>query len=162
MIHLRLLTISDLPEVLRVQRGAYHEVFHEPSGTFTKKLSLFPPGALGCFDDGALGAYLFCHPWVAGEIVSLKAISLELPERPTCLYIHDLAVAPGYRGRGLAALLADEAFELARTLRLPACALVSVQGSETFWERLGFVVRKEMNYLPGVSARYMIKDVPIF
>ncbi len=160
MFRLRPLAPSDLPEVLRVQRSAYHEVFHEPSETFAKKLSLFPPGARGCFDESGLVAYLFCHPWVAGEIVPLSAESLELPERPTCLYIHDLAVARDHRGRGLAARLAGEAFEIAIALRLPACALVSVQGSETFWEGLGFTISRELEYLPGTIAHYMIKEDP--
>jgi GNAT superfamily N-acetyltransferase len=157
MIQLRRLTLSDIPEVLLVQRSAYHEMFHEPSETFANKLSLFPPGARGCFDGGALVAYLFCHPWVAGETVPLGVEHLALPERPTCLYIHDLAVAQSHRGRGLAALLVDEALELAGTMHLPTVALVSVQGSERFWQRLGFVVQHELEYLPGIRARYMIK-----
>ncbi len=159
MLRPRVLAPSDLPEVLRVQRNAYHEGLLEPSETFTKKLSLFPQGALGCFDDGALLAYIFCHPWVLGEIVPLRAESLELPEQPTCMYIHDLAVDQYSRGRGLAARLVNEVFELARAMRLPACTLVSVQGSERFWETLGFTCSRELEYLPDIRAHYMVKSM---
>lgn len=146
--------------VLAVQRSAYHEVFHEPSETFAGKLALYPRGAVGLFEGSSLAAYLFCHPWVVGETVPLSAEHLVLPERPNCLYIHDLAVAQNCRGRGLAERLADEAFELAEALHLPACALVSVQGSETFWERLGFVSQQELEYLPGITANYMVRTGP--
>jgi predicted N-acetyltransferase YhbS len=160
MPHFRPLIISDLPQILAVQRSAYQEVFHEPSETFAGKLALFPRGALGIFEGDSLAAYFFCHPGVVGETVPLRAEHLVLPERPNCLYIHDLAVAQRCRGRGLAARLAGEAFELAEALHLPACALVSVQGSETFWERLGFMSQQELEYLPGIAANYMVRTRP--
>src|SRR5512133_2862372 len=99
MLQHRPLDNSDLPEILEVQQSAYHETLLEPSDTFAKKMALFPQGAIGAFDEGVLSAYVFCHPWTLGDIVPLSTNTFEIPKRPTCMYIHDLAVEPESRDR---------------------------------------------------------------
>ena len=157
MLRLRGLSQADLPEVLRVQRSAYRPELIEPSDAFARKMALFPRGAIGCFDDDRLVAYMFCHPWTLGEVVPLGTGSLALPDMPSCLYVHDLAVEPQRRGYGLAGGLVDMAIALARSLGLPCCALTAVQGSEGFWRSRGFEERGGLEYRPGIAAVYMVR-----
>jgi GNAT superfamily N-acetyltransferase len=152
----RALVATDLPEVLEVQRSAHPSVLLESEEAFARKLSLFPDGAQGCFDEGGLAAYLFCFPWTLTEVVPLHDATIILPEAPSCLYVHDLVVRPGHRSRGVAARLVNAAVELAVQMTLP-CALVAVQGSQRFWQRHGFAVRYKLEYPPGAQAAYMVR-----
>ena len=55
--------------------------------------------------------------------------------------LHDLAVAPQAAGQGLAQRLVSHLWARAAEERLSHSALVSVQGSQPFWERLGYRVQ---------------------
>jgi GNAT superfamily N-acetyltransferase len=139
---------------LRVQRDVHPPELVEPLGVFARRIALFPRGALGGFDK-ELTAYLFCHPWTIDEPAPLHRPPAALPERPTCLYVHDLAVHPRYRGRGIADQLVDEAMTIAAGMSLPL-AVVAVNCSEKFWERHGLARRRELDYGPQ-RATYMVK-----
>ncbi|MDW5563142.1 MAG: GNAT family N-acetyltransferase [Methanomassiliicoccus sp.] len=154
---IRPLVPSDLPEVLAVQRSAYPEVLLESSASFDRKIKLWGRGALGGFDDDVLAAYLFCHPWALGEVAPLDARNMVLPERPDCLYVHDLAVYADHRGKGWGDRLVREALAIAQEQDLGACALVAVQRSRPFWERHGFLVQRDLQYAAGIDAHYMVR-----
>jgi len=156
VLAVRSLTASDLPQVMEVQRSAYVDALLESEASFASKLRLPGSGARGAFDDGTLSGYLFCHPWTVGTPVPLNASDLALPHDPDCLYIHDLAVRADRRGRGLGDRLVVEALGLAERSGLRACALVAVQVSRPFWERHGFLARKELEY--GIRAVYMVRE----
>jgi ribosomal protein S18 acetylase RimI-like enzyme len=145
---------SDLTRVQEVQRKAHPSALVEPSEVFARRIYLFPSGALGAFDLNELAAYLFCHPWTLGEAPPLHDAGIVLPNRPTCMYIHDLAVRPQDRSRGLAERLVTEALSIADKMSLP-CALVAVGDSEAFWEGRGFVRQHLIDYGPGRST-YMV------
>lgn len=149
---------EDISEVIHVQRNAYSCDLHEPEATFAKKMSLFPSGAIGCFDDAVMTGYIFCHPWVLGEIVPLGDLSIRIPDDPNCMCIHDLAIDNDHLGQGLAGHLISKVLSLTMSMGLHACALVSVQGSQGFWEHHGFVRKYDVEYLPGVQASYMVKE----
>jgi GNAT superfamily N-acetyltransferase len=149
----RLLSDNDLAEVIRVQLDAHPATLVEPPEVFAQRIAMFPRGAIGAFDD-ELTAYLFCHPWTIDEVAMLHHAPTMLPDRPTCLYVHDLAVHPSYRGRGLADRLVDEAKKIAADMSLPLAA-VAVNRSERFWERHGLARRRELDYGPQ-RAIYMI------
>jgi len=152
----RLLTPADLPGILAVQRACHPPALQEGAGAFARKLAGFPPGCLGLDGDGRLCAYVFCHPWPAGETVPLDG-----PATPSgagdCLYIHDLAVLPERRGTGAAAALLARVSALAGQLGLDRFGLVAVQDSGPFWIRQGFRAVRSFEYAPGVSAIYMVR-----
>lgn len=52
-----------------------------------------------------------------------------------------MAVRPDHGGRGLAQALVAAAFARAQAEGLRGSALVSVQGSQRYWERQGYAVR---------------------
>lgn len=152
---IRGLTPEDIPEVLRVQKDAYRPELLESAETFLHKLNLFPEGCLGCFADVELGAYVFSHPWTAGDVVPLDHPLTALPKTPDCLYIHDLAVATRLRGQGVGAALLQRLLELAERRQLRHFGLVAVQDSEAFWQRWGFEARRTFAYVHGVAGTYM-------
>lgn len=69
--------------------------------------------------------------------------------------MHDRAVRPSCRGRGVAGLLLNVAFDRSRELSLRTIYLVPVQGSRAFRERRGFTGMRELEYRPSVPAGLM-------
>ena len=153
---IRCLEAHDLPGVLQVQRDAYRSELLEAEETFSCMLSLFPDGCLGCFDGDRLVAYVFSHPWHTDQVVPLDHHRTGFPDDADCLYIHDMAVARDYRGRGLARRLLDAVFNLGEQRGVPMFALVAVQDSEPFWEQWGFERGESLFYVAGVPATHMV------
>jgi predicted N-acetyltransferase YhbS len=96
----------------------------------------------------------------------LHAPLREQAAEPDCYFIHDVAVAPGFRGKGVAGRLVALALARAAGCHLATVALVAVPGAEGYWERAGFarvpdgepgavVVRESY----GPQARYMTRTV---
>lgn len=145
---------SDLDAVLGVQEQCYRRDLLESRECFAQKLSLFPRGCFCAIAGGRMVAYVFTHPWKLGAHVHLNSQSMVGAERPDCLYVHDMAIVPRARARGVADGLLRAVQGAADELGLGAFAGVAVQGSEPFWERWGFVRRDAMSYGAG-GAHYM-------
>ena len=60
---------------------------------------------------------------------------------PDTLYLHDMAVLPHLAGQGLPQRLLQPLWEQAAARGLRQSALVSVQGSEGYWQRHGYVAQ---------------------
>jgi len=134
----RAMLASDIPAVMRIQAECYPPSMLESEAVFRARLALTPatcwiwsPAA-----DSA-GAYLFSYPSSKDAITPLGA-QFELALAPDCLYLHDLAVAPGARGQRAANALIAAALDQARAAGMAWSTLVSVQKSQAFWERLGY------------------------
>jgi predicted N-acetyltransferase YhbS len=160
VIRFRHLTPGDLPELHRLEAESYEPALHESDEAFLRLIALFPEGAFGFFDGDAVCAYAFAVPLPAGAVLDLKAPLEALPSRADTFYIHDVAVAMQYRGRGLAKALVAKLHDLARARGFRACELVSVQGSAPFWERFGFRRVAEFDYAPGTPATKMRSEMP--
>ena len=155
MITFRHLTPDDLPELHRLEAETYEPSLHESDEAFLRLMALYPEGAFGYFDEAALCAYAFAVPLPSGSVLDLKAPLQTLPPGADMFYIHDVAVAAPYRGRGLAAALVVKLQDLGRARGFRVSELVSVQGSAPFWERFGFARVAELEYAPGTAATKM-------
>lgn len=155
MITFRRLTADDLPELHRLEAEAYEPALHESDEAFLRLIALYPEGAFGFFDESALCAYAFAVPLPSGSVLDLKAPLQALPPGADMFYIHDVAVAAPYRGRGLAARLVATLLDLARAQGYSTSELVSVQGSAPFWARFGFSRVSDFEYAPGTPATKM-------
>jgi ribosomal protein S18 acetylase RimI-like enzyme len=151
----RHLTPDDLPELHRLEAETYEPALHESDEAFLRLIALYPEGAFGFFDEAALCAYAFAVPLPPGSVLDLRTPLQALPPDADMFYIHDVAVAPPYQGRGLAAALVAKLLELARARGFRVSELVSVQGSAPFWERFGFERVAEFEYAPGTAATKM-------
>ena len=167
---LRPLRVDDLCAVLRLQADCYGPDYVEPDEAFASKLR--ETAALqtcwGAFDaSGALRAYAISLPVCADTMPGLHASDYRRPSRPTLLYLHDVAVGPQGRGRGLAQALLARIEQRAHALGLARMGLIAVQDSAPFWQRLGFaplpsmpswLQRKLQSF--GEAARYLERVSP--
>ena len=155
MITFRHLTPDDLPEVHWLEAEAYEPALHESDEAFLRLIALYPEGAFGFFDGASLCAYAFGLPLPSGAVLALQAPLAALPPHADMFYIHDVAVAGPYRGRGLAVQLVTKLLALARERGFRTSELVSVQGSAPFWGQFGFERVSEFDYTPGTPATKM-------
>lgn len=156
---------TDLDAVLRVQRSCYPARYLEPPESFGNKLRHAPDSCWVIEAGGQVGAYLVCLPADERNLPVLHDTDWCAPEQPTLLYLHDLAVSPGFRGQGAAQALIDRARARATQAGLRRLALVAVQGSEPYWARQGFrpgqplqdgLIRSLRSF--GDGARFMVCD----
>jgi len=149
---------TDLSKVVAIQNEVYPPILRETAATFEDKLSLRPVGAFGAFLGEALCGYVIAHPWTADRAVPLGLVRTMLPEKPDCVYIHDLSVHFDFQGRGIARRLVTTVFDFGNSLSLGATTLMAVQSSEPFWRRFGFRPLERVEYVPGIMGSHMIRD----
>jgi ribosomal protein S18 acetylase RimI-like enzyme len=151
---------SDLPDVMAIA-AAVHPDLPERTAVIAEKMRLYADGCRVLVSDGASVGYGLAHPWTLHQIPPLDEFLGALPAAPDCLYIHDVAVLPAFRG-GAAAAYVEAIMALARSARLAHLALVSVHDTAPFWTRFGFravapnpaLAMKLRSY--GQAAAYMI------
>lgn len=150
---------GDLDAVVDVQ-ARVHTIALESRAVFASKRADFPAGTLVFERAGTVLGYGIFHPWMLDDIPALHALPFRTPERPDCLFIHDVALLPAARGCGAARALVAMARDEALARGLGWLALVSVYGTVPIWSRCGFAPRvpaggaaKLVPY--GETARYM-------
>jgi predicted N-acetyltransferase YhbS len=156
--NVRLLTAADIPSVLDVQREAYDAPLVEDEAVFLERLRVFPTGLFGAISGETLAGYAVCHPWRHGKSVPLNSAVLKIPEDPDCLYIHDVAVRPAFRGVHIGGWLVAAVMEVGIIAGLERFTLTAVQSSERYWERFGFRPAERIVYAEGVEATVMTMD----
>ncbi|MGW1188061.1 GNAT family N-acetyltransferase [Streptomyces sp. NPDC002559] len=108
---------------------------------------------------------------VAGYLLALPYQKFEYPDldrregivfHSRNLHLHDLVVAPEFRGGGLAKNLLRHFTATAGSKGYEEVSLVAVRGSDTFWAAHGYRAHREVrpptSYGPG--AVYMSRTVP--
>lgn len=129
---------TDLDAILRVQALCYPPAMQEPLAVVRERIGAAADTSfVAVHHNGAILAYVFAYRSRLGAVTPLGA-DFDVDQGGDALYLHDLAVAPEAAGSGLARRLAAQLLAHARDARLGWCALVSVQDSRIFWERLGY------------------------
>jgi GNAT superfamily N-acetyltransferase len=137
---LRPICEDDLAEVMRIQAECYPTGMQEPEAVVLSRIVAAGDTSLVAHAGGhAVCAYVFAYPTMQGSLTRLNH-PFKPAASPDTLYIHDRAVPPSAAGRGLARNLVAGLVDRALERGLGHAALVSVQDSHAFWERLGFVV----------------------
>lgn len=163
MTRVRPLAVTDLPGLLAVQLACYGAGFVESGEVFAARLASPANCSLVLERAGVVCAYLAAYRSVMGKVTPLHG-GFEAVPQPDTLYLHDMAVLPGCAGQGLARALLQPMWEGARGQGLGHTALVSVQGSQTYWERQGYAVQpladaaqRERLASYGDGAVYMVR-----
>ena len=161
----RALTVDDLPGLLAVQHACYGEGFIEGAEVFARRLANPAQCSLVLKDGGRVCAYLAAYDSLLGKVTPLHG-DFETAPQPDTLYLHDMAVLPPLAGRGLARALLDPLWRQAQARGLRQSALVSVQGSQGFWERHGYAAQplhdaaqRQRLAAYGVGAVYMVRGL---
>ncbi|MBM0168524.1 GNAT family N-acetyltransferase [Altererythrobacter sp. C41] len=159
----RTMTVKDLPAVVRIA-ACVHPDYPEEEPVFAERLTLFPEGCRLLVDDGEALGYLISHPWTRKAPPALDTRLGELPGCADTYYIHDLALMPRGRGKGLAIEAVASAVTIARMRGFATLSLVAVGNSAEFWQAQGFAVvhdadveRSLASY--GGAAHYMERAI---
>lgn len=156
----RHMSVSDI-KGLQLVAEAVHPGLPESDHIFEERVNLFPEGCLVLVQDGAVQGYAISYPIRHGQPPALDTLLGEIPADADQYYIHDLAILPVLRGRGLAAECIDKLLNIAK--RYPTTCLVSVYGTSSFWGRYGFVshpmdsVLAEKLHGYGGDATFMVR-----
>jgi ribosomal protein S18 acetylase RimI-like enzyme len=132
----------NIDDVLRLQKTAYAADFLEDADSFLAKIVASPSTSFGAWRGDAMVGYLIALPLMIDEGLDLNTSNV--PTVPISearvMYIHDLAVQPEARSLGVADHLLQRLEDEVRGSVISQWHLVSVQGSQGFWEKRGFEV----------------------
>lgn len=136
MVAWRKMSVSDI-EGLRRVGDEIHPDLPESDYVFTERVKLFPEGCLVLVECDKVCGYAISHPIRHRQPPALDSLLGEIAPDADQYYIHDLAILPRFRGRGLAAECISKLSAVAK--RYPTTCLVSAYGTAPFWGRFGFV-----------------------
>lgn len=155
----------DLPEELDIQRKAYDDNLQESLTVIAQRLKQASNLAIVAKDQYGICGYLFSYRPQIGAITALDD-TFNSPDHSDCLYLHNFAVAPYTRKRGVGPDLVKHKLSMARQASLQQCSLVSMQNSASFWQRIGFKPQLLTNQQQkralksyGVPAVYMQRSL---
>jgi GNAT superfamily N-acetyltransferase len=162
--HWRPAHASDLPAIGTIAARIHPDLPESPE-VFAEKMRLCPDGCLVLAAENAIAGYGLAHPWMQHLIPPLDGFLKTLPDDADCLYVHDVAVLPDFRGGGVARAYVATIEGVARSSGIATLALVSVYATRSLWEHLGFraitadaeLRSKLVSY--GDSATYMLRDL---
>ena len=161
-IQLRALGVDDVDALLRIQEHCYGADFAEPREVFVRRLRTAGHCSWAAEQGGELVAYLAAYWSRPGAITPLNGDFAEYADA-SVLYLHDMAVSAAAAGQGLAQRMVQALKAQARERGVRRTALVSVQGSQLYWERQGYKAESVANAAQqqhlasyGESALYMV------
>lgn len=133
----RVMQRQDLDSVIRIQAEAYIDEILESDEVIIERFAAVPdtswvvegPRGVCGYLVGYLSHSGYVTPW--GDTFSHKLDADRL-------YLHDLAISSSAAGFGLGPKLVMYALMQAQQRELRGAALVSVQDSKGFWQKLGF------------------------
>lgn len=135
MVAWRKMLVSDIDGLLRVA-DRIHPDLPESDYVFRERVKLFPEGCLVLVEGDEVCGYAISHPIHHRQPPALDSLLGEVAPNADQYYIHDLAILPRFRGRGLAAECIGKLLAVAK--RYPTTCLVSVYGTAPCWGRFGF------------------------
>lgn len=133
----RAMQLHDLEVVIRIQAEAYIDEILETDDVICARFAQTPDTSWVVERAGEVCGYLVGYQSALGEVSAWGSEFAHKPES-TALYLHDLAISKSAGGCGLGPMLVNHALMVARQRELRAAALVSVQNSKSFWQKLGF------------------------
>ena len=135
----RAMQLRDLADVIRIQAEAYIDEILETDAVIYARFAQTADTSWVVERAGEVCGYLIGYQSALGEVSPWGSEFAHKPDS-TALYLHDLAISKSAAGCGLGPLLVNHALQEARQRELRAAALVSVQNSQSFWQKLGFDV----------------------
>lgn len=133
----RAMRAADIDGVAQVAAVAFPD-HPEDRACFEERLALHPQGCFVLADGAGIAGYLVSYPWPLSVIPPLNSLIGTLPDQRDTIYLHDLALLPRVQGQGHARPIVERLAGDARATGARHIALVSVNGSVPFWQRLGF------------------------
>ena len=139
----RPMTSEDISSVYNISL-CLHSLYEDPE-IFQERRSLSKGSYVLVVAEKVVG-YLISHPYRKDTYPPLNTLIHEIPENADTWYIHDLAILPEFRGRGMVRLVLEEVKALALVQGIQEMSLVSVYGTEAFWTKMGFRLGPNVSY----------------
>lgn len=133
---------SHWSDILNLQSEAYYDVESESLDVLKAKWLQSPEHCFICQDGQQMLGYLLAHSWKSEEPPALYDV-LPGKSEGSILFLHDLAVSTLAAGKGVGSELFKQLLKSAKDTKHTEMRLVSVQNSQTFWEKMGFSAIKE-------------------
>ncbi|QMV71841.1 GNAT family N-acetyltransferase [Comamonas piscis] len=131
------LTAQHLDGLMQVQLACYGADFMESAALYAARLASPVQCSLVVVQGSEVLAYLAAYRSVLGKVTPLHG-GFACASPADTLYLHDMAVAPARAGEGLASALLQAMLQQAQADGLRYSALVSVMGSQPYWQRKGY------------------------
>ncbi|SPN99493.1 related to Acid phosphatase [Cephalotrichum gorgonifer] len=155
------MSAGDIAGLVDVANGI-HPDLPESDYVFAERLKLFPEGCKILKQGDEVCGYAISHPICYHHPPALDSLLGEIAPDADQYYIHDIAILPRFRRRGLAGKCISTLLTVAR--RYPTTCLVSVYETVPFWARFGFVaepvdevlLEKLREY--GEDAKYLTRS----
>ncbi|MCL1096788.1 GNAT family N-acetyltransferase [Shewanella gelidii] len=144
-----------------IQTACYPQLPPESLVCLQSKWRLSPETCFVFMQNEEIVGYCLAHPWQRQLPPDLNT---KVSARPAydCLYLHDIAILPKARKRGLAELTLQTLKQQATTLSLAHLALVSIPEAQQYWRNQGFLsldISKELSPY-GPNSQYMELALP--
>jgi ornithine decarboxylase len=153
--HIRRIVDRDWDSIIELEAAAY--TGHGLSEGRVALASRASPDTSCVLDTGdRIVGYLLALPYPRFRYPDLERAE-RFAFRSSNLHLHDLLVADGFRGNGLAKRLLRHLADTARSKMYERISLIAVGGSHTFWFANGYRPHSEVS-LPigyGADAVYM-------
>ncbi len=136
---IRPLTQADLAGLMQVQEACYGAQYMESAAVYEGRVASAAQCSWVAVQGGQVLAYAAAYRSRLGCVTPLHG-GFVGSDAPDTLYLHDMAVHPDCAGQGLASALWAALWQSAAAWSPAYAALVSVQGSQDYWQRKGFAV----------------------
>ena len=143
------LTPADVPGLMQVQEACYGAQYMESADVYRTRIASAAQCSLVVVQGNVVLAYLAAYRSQLGCVTPLHGAFVS-SDTPNTLYLHDMAVHPDCNGQGLASALLQALWRDAQTWSPRYSALVSVQGSQDYWQRKGYARYNQL--LPADAA----------
>jgi hypothetical protein len=150
------MSCGDLSEINDLARLIWGKEFYESPEVFEEKYWRWPWGCFVYRDGPCVLGYAFSHPWYKMNPPRLNQ-KLGTTAGANTYHIHDIALLPGLRGKGLLKQVMP-LIEL-QGKKFDSMSLVGVNNSRSIWEKYRFQTVPNLDVSQYCeSAVYMIKQ----
>lgn len=156
MIVIRDCYISDIENILKIQKLCYPEYLHETGNVFLSILELSRFCYILEFNNQVIG-YLMAHLWNSIEEPPTLHDKLPFSYGDYC-FIHDIVIHPDYQKKGYASQLLNHLYKNIEFIK--QISIVAVNKALLFWKKQGFNIKDiELDKLKtyGSGSYFMVK-----
>ena len=150
---------SDWPAIVSIQSEVYTTVEPETEQVLRSKVRLGKQFCRVITDSSEMVVgYCLAHPWDEHPIV-LDTIYHEIRDSQL-LYIHDLAISPQHKGKGLGQMVVESLISAAKAHSLNSIKIIALRQALSFWEKVNFHSKKvNVDACYGDDAVVMIRNL---
>lgn len=148
---------EDWSEILNIQEAAYIDVAPESLEVLKDKVHYSQGSSFVCVSDNKTVGYLISHLWNS-EIPPKLDMKLKFTGNFEHIFLHDVAVNPLYKGRGIGQALLKKLLDSVSLSGNKSIRLVAVQGADSFWDKHGFTAIKALPLSDGYGENAVLME----